>query len=114
MSGHWVYLYPEAQGKYNTYSSILKSLNADLKSINNEISSVNIGSSTNYTAAGLTGDYYDIYSNKVNDWITDANSILTKYNNFISDLGTCISNADQKVKHYDNLRKQKEWVEDAK
>ena len=67
-----------------------------------------------YIYEPLSGEHYNLYNDKVDEWKKDYKSIMSKINSFQSDLRNCISNASSKVDYYSNMEYYEVWEEDIK
>ena len=110
--GYYKYLYPNAASKYKTYSDALENLKNYKRELNNYLNKIPNFNSSNYTDSGLAGDYYnDVYTKKVDEWISDANKLVKSFDSFKTSLDSRISDTQKKVDLYKKQKDQKEWVE---
>jgi len=99
-SGRWVKTYPEAPGKITHYSRVVNTLESCYKEINQAINSAINSAKSRITAASprlesanLSGDYYNEFVNRKNNWVDDAENMIVKFGNFLVNLTSCISQA---------------------
>ena len=108
MGGYYKKKYPEAQGLYDKYSNALKGLLENRMSI--KLNYFWLPSVSYFKDSSLSGEYYGIYSSKVDDWMKEAKTIETGFKDFLDDLYKCISNTQEKVAYWDAKRKVRVWV----
>lgn len=65
-----------------------------------------------YIYEPLSGEHYNLYNEKVDEWKNDYKTIMSKINSFQSDLKNCISRASSKVDYYSKMEYYEVWEED--
>lgn len=106
-------IWPEAQGKYDTYNTIVNGLNT-LKPQINDAANTYIGPDSNFKENTLLGDYYDIYVSKVDEWLTEAISIKARFSIIQTEYNSRITNATTQRDLWKQRIGKTRWVDDSK
>jgi len=88
----------DASSKETLYNDLADTLKTCKDNVSSEIRTAKGFGTTTSTA--VDGDYYDRYITKRDDWIILHGEIITKFDNFASQLDTCIENARNKASEY--------------
>ncbi|MBL1223661.1 hypothetical protein [Enterococcus sp. BWR-S5] len=86
--------YPEARTKYNEYNSVVTKLKNYKSTIQTNIS---LSLSTGDIGSDVSGDYYDKFAEKEQEWRDQVDQVVTDFDNFQISLQTCITNAEAKA-----------------
>ncbi len=107
----YVDTYPEATTRRDEYQRVIDALNTEKAVIDTAVNT-NLRTVGAFTDGSLVGDYYDVYNNKVSEWMTSAITIKNAYTHIQSALNTRIINATTQRNLWNTRIGQKTWVED--
>lgn len=90
-------MFPNAPEKEIEYRSLANALLAIRNTIDIEIGASQVTALTTDDTYTLDGLYYDHYVNSNNNWLKTHNDIINRFYKYVTELDTCIENANKKA-----------------
>lgn len=113
MKQRWVLDYPEAAAEKAKYDDLIDILNREKTKIN-AAANLTIEKQTKLiNDLSLSGDYYEVYKPKVDEWYKEEQRIVNAFSAFEIELSTRIANAISKAIMWANRENIGHWEEDA-